>query len=74
MLRWKYSRYDLFRFRFYPSHCMRRKSMRNYQHTAFAIIDSYDIFYGGYSSDTGVGIGCRRRILDSYGFRFSTKL
>jgi hypothetical protein len=42
--------------------------MRTYQHIAFAVMDSYDTFYGGHKSDTGVGF------LDLYGFRFSTTL
>jgi hypothetical protein len=48
--------------------------MRTYQHTTFALLDRYDIFYGGYKSYTGVGSGRRRRFLDSYGFHFSTTL
>jgi len=46
--------------------------MRTYQHTAFTVLDRYDILYGGYKSDAGVGSGRRRRFLDLYGFRFST--
>jgi hypothetical protein len=30
--------------------------MRTYQHTAFTVLDRYDILYGGHKSDTGVGI------------------
>jgi len=33
---------------------MHRKRMRTYQHTAFAVLDRYDIFYGGHKSDAGV--------------------
>jgi hypothetical protein len=46
--------------------------MRTYQHTAFAVLDKYDILYGGDKNDAGVGSGRRRRFLDWYGFRFST--
>jgi hypothetical protein len=28
--------------------------MRIYQHTALAVLDSYDILYGGHKSDAGV--------------------
>jgi hypothetical protein len=28
--------------------------MRTYRHTVFAILDTYDIFYGGQKSDAGV--------------------
>jgi hypothetical protein len=48
--------------------------MRSYQYTTFAVLDRYDIFYGGYKSDASVGSGRRRRFLDSYGFHFSTTL
>jgi len=48
--------------------------MRTYQHTAFAVLDRYDIFYGGHKSDAGVGSGRRRQFLDWYGFRFFTTL
>jgi hypothetical protein len=48
--------------------------MRKYQHTAVAVLDKYDILYGGHKSDAGVGSGRRRRFLDWYGFRFSTAL
>jgi hypothetical protein len=44
--------------------------MRTYQHTAFAVLERYDTFYGGHQSDAGVGSGRRRRFLDLYGFRF----
>jgi len=30
--------------------------MRNYQYTAFTVLDRYDILYGGYKSDTGVDV------------------
>jgi hypothetical protein len=46
--------------------------MRTYQHNTFVVLDRYDIFYGGYKSDAGVGSGRRRRFLDSYRFRFFT--
>jgi hypothetical protein len=46
--------------------------MRTYQHTAFTVLDRYDVLYGGHKSDAGVGSGRRRRFLDLYGFRFST--
>jgi len=48
--------------------------MRTYQHTAFAVLDSYDIFCGGHKSVTGVGSMRRRRFLDWYGFPYSTTL
>jgi hypothetical protein len=48
--------------------------MRNYQHNAHAVLDKYDILYGGHKSDAGVGSGRRRRFLDWCGFRFSTTL
>jgi hypothetical protein len=48
--------------------------MRTYQHTALAVLDRYDILYGGHKSDAGVGSGRRRRFLDWCGFRFSTTL
>jgi hypothetical protein len=38
--------------------------MRTYQHTAFNVLDRYDIMYGGHKSDAGVGSGRRRRFLD----------
>jgi hypothetical protein len=46
--------------------------MRPYQHTAFTVLDRYDILFAGYKSDAGVGSGRRRRFLDCDGFRFST--
>jgi hypothetical protein len=49
---------------------MYRGRMRTYEHTAAIVLDIYDIFYGRYKSDAGVGLGRRRRLLDSYGFRF----
>jgi hypothetical protein len=48
--------------------------MRTYQHPAFAIVDRYDILYGGHKSDAGVGSGRRCWFLDLYGFGFSTSL
>jgi hypothetical protein len=30
--------------------------MRTYQNTDFAVLDKYDIFYGGHKSDAGVGV------------------
>jgi hypothetical protein len=48
--------------------------MRNYQHVGFDILDRYDIFYGGDEKDAGVVSGHRRRILNFYGFPFSTTL
>jgi hypothetical protein len=48
--------------------------MRTYQHTAFTVLDRYDILYGGQKRDAGVGSGRRRRFLDWYGFRFSITL
>jgi hypothetical protein len=48
--------------------------MHSYQHTAFTVLERYDILFGEQKSDTGVGSGRRRRFLDSYGFRFSTML
>jgi hypothetical protein len=73
-LGWNYSRYDLFRLRFYFSHCIHRRRMRTSQNTAFAVHDRCDTLYGGYKSDAGVGSGRRRWFLDLYGFRFSTTL
>jgi len=35
--------------------------MRTYQYTAFAVLDRYDILYGGHKSDAGVGSGRRLR-------------
>jgi hypothetical protein len=55
-LGWKYSREDLFRFRFYSSHWIYRRRMRTYHHTVFIVLDRYDILYGGLKSDTGVGV------------------
>jgi hypothetical protein len=46
--------------------------MRTYQYTAFTVLDRYDILYAAHKSDAGVGLGRWRRILDVYGFRFST--
>jgi hypothetical protein len=48
--------------------------MRTYQHTAFTVLDGYDILYSGHKSDAGVGSGRRRRFLDLYGFRFFAML
>jgi len=28
--------------------------MRTYRHTAFAVLDRYDVLYGGHKSDAGV--------------------
>jgi hypothetical protein len=58
-------------FSIYSSHCIHRRRMRTYQHTASAVLDRYDILYGGHKSDAGVGLWRRRRSLDLYGFRFS---
>jgi hypothetical protein len=30
--------------------------MRTYQHTAFIVLDGYDILYGAYKSDAGIGV------------------
>jgi hypothetical protein len=38
--------------------------MRTYQRAAFAVLDRYDVFYGGHKSNAGVGSGRRRRMLD----------
>jgi hypothetical protein len=46
--------------------------MRAYKHNAFAVLDRYDMFYGGHESDAGVGLGRRRRFLDLCEFRFCT--
>jgi hypothetical protein len=50
----------MFRFRFYYSHYLYRKRLRTYQHTAFAVLDRYDILYGGHkatpASVQGVGV------------------
>jgi hypothetical protein len=48
--------------------------MRTYHHTAFTVLDRYDILYGGHESDAGVGSGRWRLFLDWYGFHFSTTL
>jgi hypothetical protein len=61
-------------FGFYSSHCIYRRRIRSYQHTAFAVLDTYDTLYGTHKTDARVGSGCRRRFLDWYGFRFSTTL
>jgi hypothetical protein len=71
-LGWKYSRWNLFRFRFYSSHYIYPRRLRTYQHTAFTVLDRYDILYDGHKSDAGVGSDRRRRFLDWYGFHFST--
>jgi hypothetical protein len=34
--------------------------MGTYQHTAFTILDRYDVLYGGHKSDAGVVSGRRR--------------
>jgi hypothetical protein len=70
-LGWKYIRCDLLRFRFYSSHFIYRRCMRTHRHTAFTVLDRYDILYDGHKSDDGVGSGRRRRRLDWYRFRFS---
>jgi hypothetical protein len=46
--------------------------MRTYLLITFVVLDRYDIFYGGYKSDVGVGSELRRRFLDSNVFRFCT--
>jgi len=61
-------------FRFYSSHCIYRRRMRSYQDTASAVLDRYDILYGGHKSDAGVGSGRCRRFVNRYGFCFSTSL
>jgi len=38
--------------------------MNTYQHTVFGVLDWYDIFYGGYKRDAGVGSGRRRRFFN----------
>jgi len=43
---------------------MYRGRMRTYPHTAFSVLEKYDILYDGYKSDGGVGSGRRRRFLD----------
>jgi hypothetical protein len=35
--------------------------MHTYEHTAFTVLDRYDILYGGHKSNAGVGLGRRRR-------------
>jgi hypothetical protein len=42
--------------------------MRSYQQTVCTDLDTYDILYAGHKTDTGVGLGCQRRFLDSCGF------
>jgi hypothetical protein len=44
--------------------------MRTYQHTAFIVLDRYDILRGGHKSDAGVGSERRRRFLYLYIFIF----
>jgi len=29
--------------------------MRTYQHTAYTVLDRYDVLHGGHKSDAGVG-------------------
>jgi hypothetical protein len=48
--------------------------MRTYQHTAFTLLDMYDIFYGGVKSVSGIGSGSQRLFLDWYAFRSSPSL
>jgi len=48
--------------------------MSTYQHTAFAVLERYDIFYGGHECDFGIRSWRLRRFLDWYRFRFSTTL
>jgi len=45
-------------------HCIFRRHMRSYRHTAFTVLYRYDIFYGAHESDAGVGSGRRRQFLD----------
>jgi hypothetical protein len=52
------------RFRFCTLHCIYRRRMRTYQHTAFAVHDSDDILYDGHKCDAGVGSMRWRRFLD----------
>jgi hypothetical protein len=35
--------------------------MRTYQHTAFTVLDRYDVLDGGQKGDAGIGSGRRRR-------------
>jgi hypothetical protein len=44
--------------------------MRSSQHNAYIVLDRYDVLYTREETDAGVGSGRRRRLLDSYGFRF----
>jgi hypothetical protein len=44
--------------------CIYSIRMRTYLHTAFTVIDRYDILIDGHKSDASVGSGCRRRFLD----------
>jgi len=58
-LGWKYSRKDMFRFRFYSSNCIHRRRARTYQHTAFAVL--YMVYFRAYTKATpasvqGVGV------------------
>jgi hypothetical protein len=46
--------------------------MRTYQQTVCTDLDTYDILYAGHKTDAGVGLGRRRRFLDSCWFPFST--
>jgi hypothetical protein len=50
------------------------RRIRTYQHTAFTVLDRYDILYGGHESDAAGGSGRRRRLLVWYGFCFFTTL
>jgi hypothetical protein len=62
----------MFRFRFDSSHCIHRRRMRTYQHTASTLLERCDILDGRHKSDAGVGSGRRRRFWDLCGFRFPT--
>jgi hypothetical protein len=46
--------------------------MRTYQETTCTDLDTYYILNAGHKTDAGVGLGLRRRFLDSYGFLFCT--
>jgi hypothetical protein len=47
--------------RFDSSLCIYCRRMPTNQHTAFTLLDIYDILYGGHKSNAGVGSGRRRR-------------
>jgi hypothetical protein len=45
--------------------------MRTSKRIAYPVLDWYDVLYIGEETDDSIGLGRRRRVLDSYEFRFS---